>query len=161
MSAKLGLSLPPDGDAVRLRAITARYILANEFRSDLADSAVVAGPAAARLAEVPSAPGKDELKAVLDLTVSLRARDSEGYIVLADRIQQELLLDEGAVPGEALGAVDTFRFEEVAAARTVVQMVADGRIDDAAALIAARGESFWVAQDAEREGVMGRLPADD
>jgi hypothetical protein len=151
VSAKLGFSLPSEGDAVRLRAITARYILANEFRNDLADGAVVAGPAAARLAEVPTAPGKDELKAILDLTVGLRERDTEGYLVLADRIQQELLLDEGAVPGDALGAVDTFRFEEVAAARAVVQMVADGRIDETAALIAVRGQSFWVARDAERK----------
>ncbi len=75
VAAKLGLSLPADGDAVRLRAITARYVLANEFRNDLAGGAVVAGPAAARLTEVPTTPGKDELKAVLDLTVSLRERD--------------------------------------------------------------------------------------
>jgi hypothetical protein len=151
VSAKLGFSLPADGDAVRLRAITARYLLANEFRNDLATGAAVAGPAAARLSEVPTAPGKDELKAVLDVTLGLRERDAGRYLVLADRIQQELLLNEGSVPGDALGAVDTFRFEEVAAAHAVVQLVADRNIDDAAALIAARGQSFWVAQDAERK----------
>ncbi len=151
VGAKLGLSLPADGDAIRLRAITARYVLANEFRNDLADGAVVGGPAAARLAEVPTAPGKDELKAVLDLTASLRGRDAAAYLELADRVQQELLLDEGSVSGEALGAVDTFRFEEVVAAHAAVQMVADGRIDEAAALIAVRGESFWVTRDAERK----------
>lgn len=150
VSAKLSLSLPADGDAVRLRAITARYVLANEFRNDLVDGAVVAGPAAARLAEAPVPAGKDALKTVLDLTASLRGRDAEAYVALADRIQQELLLDETSVPGDALGAVDTFRFEEVAAAHSAVQMVADGRIDEAAALIAARGDSFWVARDAER-----------
>lgn len=151
VAAKLGLSLPADGDAVRLRAITARYVLANEFRNDLADGAVVGGPAAARLAEAPSPSDKDELKVVLDLTASLRERDAEAYLILADRVQQELLLDEASVPGEALGAVDTFRFEEVAAAHAAVQMVADGHFDEAAALIIARGESFWVARDAERK----------
>jgi hypothetical protein len=150
VSVKLGLSLPVDGEAGRLRAITARYVLANEFRNDLADGAVVTGLAAARLAEAPIA-GKDELKAVLDLAISLRERDAEGYLVLADRVQAELLLDDTSVPGEALGAVDTFRFEEVAAAHTAIQMVADGRIDDAAALVDIRGESFWVARDAERK----------
>ena len=151
VAAKLGLPLPADGDAVRLRAITARYVLANEFRNDLTHGAEVVGPAAARLAEVTTSSGKDELKAILDLTASLRGeRTAEAYLALADRVQNELLLDEASVPGEALGAVDTFRFEEVAAAHTAVQMVATGRINEAAALIAARGESFWVARDAER-----------
>lgn len=151
VAAKTGLSLPADAKAARLRAITARYVLANEFRNDLAAGAVVAGPAAARLAEVPSPSGQDELKAILELTGGLRERDAEAYIALADRTQQELLLNEGSVRGEALGAVDTFRFEEVAAVRAAIQMVADGRIDDAMALIAVRGESFWVTLNPERK----------
>lgn len=151
--ARLGLDLPADGDGARLRAVASRYVLANEFREDLVAAAVVTGPAASALATVPKVAGKDELKAVRDLARRLRERDPRAYVVLADAAQAELRLDTGSVPGDALGAIDTFRFEEAAAAKTAFGMVAEERFEDAKRLVVARGESFWTAQDPEREAV--------
>jgi hypothetical protein len=153
VQGKLGLALAMDLDGARLRATTARYVLANEFRSDLLAGAEIA-PEAARLLEQVTVPvGKEALKAVRDLSSLLRERNAEAYVSLANAVEQELRLGVEAVPGQALGAIDTFGFEEVAAARAAIQMVADGRIDEAQRLIDGRGDSFWVGLDPEREAI--------
>lgn len=100
---------------------------------------------------VPAPPSKEALKAVRDLARCLRERDGAAYAALADRAQSELQLDAGCVAGDALGAIDTFRFEEAAAAQAALRLVAAGRFEDASRLVAGRGESFWAARDAERE----------
>lgn len=153
VQAKLGLTPADDLDGARLRATTVRYLLANEFRSDLLPGAAIA-PEATRLLEQVSEPvGKDALKLVRDLSALLREDDAPAYVALADAVERELRLGVDAVPGHVLGAIDTFRFEEVAAARAAIQMVADGRIEDAQRLIDGRGASFWVGLDPEREAI--------
>jgi hypothetical protein len=151
LRSKTGMGGEPDIIGARLRAGAARFILANEFRNDLASGAAVDGPAAVRLSEVPAPPGKDELRAVVELARALRAQDPEAYIELADTVESELQLDLSSVPGSALGAVDTFRFEEVAAAHAAIHLLADGNAAGARALVSARGESFWVSRDPERK----------
>lgn len=151
LAAKLGLALSTDAPSDRMRAIAARYVLANEFRNDLVSGATVLGSAAARLAEIPVPPTKDEFKVLLEMARDLRARDPSAYVVLATQVQDGLQLGENSVAGEALGAVDTFEFEEVAAANAAIRMVAEGLIDQAKVLIAVRMESFWVARDAVRK----------
>ena len=153
VQAKLGLAPAEDPDGVRLRATTARYVLANEFRSDLLPGVAIAPEAARLLDQVSEPAGKEALKFVRDLSALLREANAPAYVALADVVERELRLGVDAVPGHALGAIDTFRFEEVAAARAAIQMVADGRIADAHQLIDARGASFWVGLDPEREAI--------
>lgn len=149
--ARLGLTLPDDADAGRLRSATARYVLANEFRNDLKEGAAVAGPAAPLLEGVAEVPGKDELKAVRALAQRLRDRSPDAYAGLADDVAGALRLSEDCVTGDVLGAVDTFRFQELAAAKAAFAMVAAGRFDEAKLLISARGESVWVGRDDTRK----------
>ena len=151
--ARLGLALPDEADGERLRAVAARYVLANEFRSDLLDGATIGGSAGPLVAAIADVPGKDELKAVRDLARRLRERDPAVYIALADDVERDLQLGMDCVPGAALGTVDTFRFEEVAAARAAIQLVAEGRSDAAKQLVSARSESFWVARDDVRQAL--------
>ena len=153
VQGKLGLVPAADLDGARLRAVTARFVLANEFLSDLMPKAEIAADAAALLEQVARPASKEALKAVRDLAALLRERGAEAYVGMADAIESELRLDSEAVPGHALGAIDTFRFEEIAAVRAVIQMIAEGRTDDARQLVEARGASFWISLDPEREAI--------
>lgn len=153
VQARLGLSAEETAESARLRAIVARYVLANEFRHDLLPGAAVAVGAQRALLTIPDVPGKEELKAVRDLAQRMREKGGARYIEIADGVERDLSLGVEAVPGDALGAVDTFRFEEAAAAKAAISMVAEGRIDDARRLLDSRGESFWVSKDDARAAV--------
>jgi hypothetical protein len=102
--SRLGLQLPDDAALTKLRSITLRYVLANEFRSDLN----CAAPAA--LDTVPAPKTKDQQTAVGELARRLRASFSEFYSEMADRVEAELGLRDAKVPPDVLGPIDTFRF---------------------------------------------------
>ncbi len=55
---------------------------------------------------------KDEESAVRDLARRLRTEHADAYAALADRVEEELGLKNAQLPPGALGAIDTFRFEE-------------------------------------------------
>jgi len=148
---RLGVALPQDGDGPRCRAVAARYLLANEFREDLAPGTLVQGPAASALSAVPKVSSASELKAARDIAARLRTGAPDAYAKLADAAQDELLLGTDSVSGEHLGATDTFRFEEAAAVEAIFAMIANGRLEEARTLVSGRGDSFWVAQDPARE----------
>ena len=121
--ARLGLTLPADAPVVKLRAITIRYVLAGELRSDLA----CAPPAA--LDGVPLPPSKEETGAVRQLASLLRATHPDPYEHLADGVEAELGLASARLPAEALGSIDTFRFEERRLLEHAGELVAGGRFD--------------------------------
>ena len=104
--SKLGLELPEDAALAKLRSITLRYALAGEFRSDLNC------PAPPALDAVPAPKTKDEEAAVGELARLLRTKFAAGYPAMADRVEAELGLCDVVLPPGALGAIDTFRFEE-------------------------------------------------
>lgn len=143
--ARLGLVLPGDAPVAKLRAITVRYILAGELRSDLA----CAPPAA--LDGVPLPPSKEETGAVRQLAALLRANHPDAYEDLADRVEDQLALASARLPAEALGSIDTFRFEERRLLEHAGELVAAGRFAEALAVVAAREHCFWLDRDVARK----------
>lgn len=143
--ARLGLELPEGATLAKLRAITLRYVLVGEFRSDLSCE-----PPAA-IEGVPKPPSKDEESSVRELARRLRTSFAEAYAELADRVEEELGLRSAKLPAGALGAIDTFRFEERALLRHTGDLIATGRFDEALALVAEREHSFWLDRDVGRK----------
>ena len=150
--ARLGVTLPDDGTNARMRSIAARYVLANEFRSDL-ESQGKHGPASALLKNVPEPSTSDQQKAVREVAKRLRERHPAAYAPLADAIEAELGLSAEAVDGRLLGAIDTFRFEEAAVLSACFDMIAGEKFSEASSLLASREESFWVNLDVGRKTV--------
>jgi hypothetical protein len=143
--SKLGLELPDDAPLAKFRSITLRYVLAGEFRSDLS----CVPPSVLDAIPVPNT--KEEKTAVGDLARLLRARFSETYPALADRVEAELGLRDVAVPAGALGSIDTFRFEERALLAHCGALVAERKFDQALAIIGEREHSFWLDRDIGRK----------
>jgi hypothetical protein len=151
--ARLGVTLPGDGTNGRMRSITARYVLANEFRLDLDDQGSRGGPAATLLKNIPEAGTSDQQKGVREVAKRLRERHPKAYEALADGIQSELGLSTDTVDGRRLGAIDTFRFEEAAVVSACFGLIAEEKFSEASGLMASREESFWVNLDVGRKTV--------
>jgi hypothetical protein len=150
--ARLGVTLPGDGTNSRMRSITARYVLANEFRLDLDDQGR-SGPTGILLKNVPEAGASDQQKGVREVAKRLRERHSKAYEALADGIQSELGLSADVTDGRQLGAIDTFRFEEAAVVSACFDLIAEEKFSEASGLMASREESFWVNLDVGRKTV--------
>jgi hypothetical protein len=143
--SKLGLELPDDAPLQRLRSITLRYVLAGEFRGD------VSGSLPLGLDSIPAPRTKDEEGAVRELAHLLRAKFSESYPAMADRVEAELGLNAAGISAGALGSIDTFRFEERALLAHCGDLVARKKFDQALELIAGREQSFWLDRDVGRK----------
>lgn len=163
VKSRLGLALDPTDPLAKLRAVTARYVLVGEFRDDLK-----AEPPAA-ISGVPAPRTKPETEAVRALAQRLRLSYAAAYMALADGLEQELGLGAAHIPATALGATDTFRFEERVIRGHVDSLIADGRYDEAAALINQRERSFWLNHEPTRGALwqasrlmveLGRVAAD-
>ncbi|MBO3739496.1 PglZ domain-containing protein [Actinoplanes flavus] len=141
----LGLRLPGDGHPSKLRSITLRYVLAGEFRADLS----CASPPA--LDGVPVPPTPDADRAVRELAVLLRSGHAQVYPALADLVERELGLSSAAIPAEALGTIDTFRFEERVLLKHCGDLVADGRFEAALTLVSQRADCYWLHVDVARK----------
>lgn len=150
--ARLGVTLPGDGTNSRMRSITARYVLANEYRLDLDDQGR-SGPTGTLLKNVPEAGTSDQQKGVREVAKRLRERHPKVYEALADSIQSELGLSADTVDGRRLGAIDTFRFEEAAVVSACFDLIAEENFSEARRLSASREESFWVNLDVGRKTV--------
>ena len=66
-----------------------------------------------------------------ELARRLRTSFPDAYAGLADRVEEELGLRNAKLPAGALGAIDTFRFEERALLRHCGDLIASGRFDEA------------------------------
>ncbi|MFE9658141.1 PglZ domain-containing protein [Micromonospora sp. NPDC006431] len=142
----LGLELPDEAAPPgKLRRITLRYVLAGEFRSDLN----CAPPPT--LDAVPVPPTPEALWAVRKLAKLLRSTHPEAYPALADNAERELGLAEASLPASALGAIDTFRFEEHIIVRHCGDLVADCRFAEALSLLSQRENSYWLDVDVARK----------
>ncbi|MFC4006015.1 PglZ domain-containing protein [Nonomuraea purpurea] len=144
IKARLGLELP-DAALPKLRAITARYVLVNEFRMDLV------GSAPATLEGVPTPPSAQSTSAVRELATRLRADFSAAYPALADRVEDELRLRDMKVPGGALGSIDTFRFEERELLSHCADLIVEARYDETLAIVTQRERSFWLVLNVGRK----------
>lgn len=143
--SRLGLDLPEGASFAKLRAIVLRYVLAGEFRADLR----CAAPAS--LSGIPQPTSASDEKAVRDLARRLRLAHPDEYTALADGLQAELLLEKAHLPPDALGSIDTFRFEERALLRHCGDLIGMKRFDEALSLVTERENSFWLNRDVNRK----------
>jgi len=146
VQAWLGLSLALDAGLARARHQTLRYVLVNEFRSDLA------GTPPGQLALVPHPPTKDEVQHVREVAECLRREHRAAYSDIADGIERELDLRALKIQAEALGTIDTFRFEEAVLLEHAANLIADAHYERALELVVARRRSFWVDRSLGRLG---------
>ena len=151
--ARLGLTLPDDAVIARMRSITARYVLANEFRSDLVENGQLKAPAATALKNIAAPTTADHQKTIREVAKRLRERHASAYVEHADGIESELGLSVESVVGSELSAIDTFRFEEMAVAATCFDLIAAEKFIEARTLIGSRESSFWINQDVDRKTV--------
>jgi hypothetical protein len=143
--SRLGLELPTGAFLAKLRALTLRYLLAGEFRSDLA------GEPPTSLDGVASPANKDELESVRTLAARLRRDYAAGYPALADQVEEELGLSRTTVQAEALGSIDTFRFEERLLLGRCGDFIARGKYVEALDLVHERQDSFWLNHELTRK----------
>lgn len=143
VTARLGIELRGD-DLSKWRATTARFVLATEFRSDLAGNPP-------RELEHLGAVTSDVERNARSIARALRDDYQRTYPDLADRAERELGLKPSSVDPLDLGAIDTFRFEEQALLRRCAALVAHGEFARAREIAAARSGSFWLRETIERQ----------
>ena len=130
---------------LKIRAITIRYVLAGEFRSDLN----CPPPASVVALQAPAT--KDAAEAVRELARRLRKGAPEAYAAMADQVEQELGLSSAQISADALGSIDTFRFEEISLLNHCGQLILAKKFDEALRLIQERERSFWVDREVSRK----------
>ena len=145
VQARLGLPLS-GGSLVKARHQTLRYVLINEFRADLASEAP------SQLDVIPTPPTKDEMQRVRDVAERLRHEYPDAYTEIADGLERELNLPALAIDADALGTIDTFRFEETILLEHAAKLIGDAHYERALDLVLARRRSFWVDRSLGRLG---------
>src|SRR5439155_11150287 len=89
--------------------------------------------------------------AVRELARRMRTGFASAYPDLADHVEKELGLRNASIAAEALGSIDTFRFEERALLSHCGELIAERKFDEALALIVERESSFWLDRDVTRK----------
>jgi hypothetical protein len=156
VASRFGLAVPADASLGDARTRTARYVLVNEFRDDLHGDP----PDSIGLIEAPST--KDELARLRDVANSLRQREPERYVELADQVQADLKLAQAAIEASSFGGTDTFRFEERRLLEHAIELTKTREYDAAIELASERAHSFWLDRDVARQAQWGacRLAAE-
>ncbi len=148
LQARVGLEMPEGTPLAKMRAVAARFVLGNEFRLGLK------GPAPASLSTLPTPASREQEAAIQYVGGKMREpRLAVAYERLADQAQAELGLSETSVAGDLRGAVDTFRFAERTVVAKCFDLIAKDKSKDAAALLDARSQSFWVDRQPPRKAV--------
>lgn len=142
---RLDLDLPAGRTLAQWRSITVRYVLAGEFRSDLR------GTPPASVAALPAPVSKDAEATVRQVARTLRQDHADAYPALADQVEAELSLRDVTVDPDALGSVDTFRFEERVLLAHCGRLIATKAYDAALQVITERERSFWLDRDTDRK----------
>ncbi|WP_160115935.1 PglZ domain-containing protein [Candidatus Halocynthiibacter alkanivorans] len=145
--ARLGLEIEGGTPLAKARRQTVRYLLVNEFRSDLG------GDAPDALTIVPTPGHNDESKHIGAIARALRGDHADVYVFLADDIESEFDLANADIDPARLGAIDTFRFEERRLLLHAANLITDGHYAQALGVVAGRRRSFWV----DHPGFLGRL----
>lgn len=142
--SRVGLEIPDGTDLAKSRAVTLRYVLGGEFRSDLS------GPAPFSLAAVPTPRTKAEETAIREMASRLRTSYPTAYSLMASRVESELGLAVAPIAAESLGSIDTFQFEERLVFEHCANLIADRKWGEALSYVTARDRSFWLDQDMQR-----------
>lgn len=148
LQARLGLEMSEGTALAKMRVVAARFVLGNEFRLGLK------GQAPASLSTLPAPASREQEAAVQHIAAKMREPlRAAAYERLADQAQAELGLSGTSVAGDLLGAADTFRFEEQAVVAKCFDSIAQDKPKEAAALLDARSQSFWVHRQPPRRAV--------
>lgn len=140
-NSRLGLRLDPTLTLAEARTRALRYLLVNEFRLDCQ----AASPAT--LATVPAPTTAEQRELLRKVLTHLRQHHPATYITYADTIEAETGLAQAGIDGAALGATDTFRFEERALLRHADALLAQGAYAAGHTLYQERRSNFWVDRD--------------
>ena len=145
--ARIGLPLDEDMPLLKARHQTLRFVLINEFRSDLH------GTTPDCIGVVPEPTTVEEQQRIEAIAAELRDTHGDNYIGLADKIEEELGLANANLEPAHLGAIDTFRFEERRLLDYAASLIATGHYSKSMEVIEGRGHSFWV----DHPSFLGRL----
>jgi hypothetical protein len=147
VQSRLGLVSEADTALSKVRHQTQRYVLVNEFRSDLS-----CDPPPQELSVVPAPATKEASQRIRDIAERLRGGHPETYTAIADGIERELELGALGIEADALGTIDTFRFEETVILDHAASLIAKAQFERALEMVVARRRSFWVDRDLGRLG---------
>lgn len=136
--SRLGIEIEEGTSLEIARHQTVRYLLVNEFRSDLNCDA----PEALKI--VPAFTRKEEMKHIAEVNAAMREHHGEAYMEIADGIEKEFSLADAEIAPSDLGSIDTFRFEERRLLHLAADFVASEKYADALNVVAGRGHSLWV-----------------
>jgi hypothetical protein len=146
IDARLGHAIPADAPVKDARSRTIRYVLVNEFRSDLDCEP----PPAVALIESPAT--KEQLARACEVADALRRQEHAArYVELADQVERDLNLASAQVDAAHFGTTDTFRFEERRLLERAVDLTLNGDYVQAIDLAADRAQSFWLDRDVKRQ----------
>ena len=146
IEARLGLSLLAGISAEEVRAKTARFVLVNEFRHDLSGGP----PASISMIESPAS--KEQLGRVREVADALRRGEhADRYAELADRVEKSLNLTHAEIDAVALGATDTFRFEECLLLKRAIDLSLNGEYENSIGLASDSARSYWIDRDVVRQ----------
>lgn len=121
-----------------------RFLLANEFREDLACEAPTS------LAMVPTPAGKDAREFCRKALDHMRTRHNAEFEQMADAVEADFGLASAGIAPTDLGSIDTFRFEERAMLLHCGDCLASGSFNIGAELAGVHSQSFWARQDLSR-----------
>ena len=144
VGSRLGLALDPNASLDEARLQTVRHVLLAEFRDD------IDGPAPSSLGTV-ALTNAEGVRQCRDLAERLREKHRPAYAPLADRVEQDFNLAELGIKPDALGKIDTFRFEEKLLLDHAVTLIQTGKYEAAKAIAEGRRRSFWVDSDVARQ----------
>ncbi|HEX6862744.1 MAG TPA: PglZ domain-containing protein, partial [Thermoanaerobaculia bacterium] len=145
IQSRIGIDLTAEEKISKLRTLCLRYVLLGELRLDLRC------PVPDALRGVPMPSGQEKETAVRKIAQLLRSDHGDAYPALADRIESEQNLPGVALPPGALGAIDTFRFEERVLLGYCGELIVQGRYGEALEIVAEREHSFWLDRDLPRK----------
>ena len=146
IAARISLQLPDETTTADAREKLLRFVLVNEFRHDLKD----AKPPGS-LAMIPAPTTEEHFATTRKVASQLREKHTAQYAALADRVELGLGLGPECLPAGALGAIDTFRFEEKALLNRCNDLIHARKYAEALQLIDGRSGCFWVRQDMQRQ----------
>ena len=145
IKARIGLSIKDNPSLEETRDKLTRYLLVNEFRSDLGCDP----PQSLGMVLMP--PNKEYLERIRKITKGLREKKGDQYASLADKVENDLGLPQAELDAKHLGTIDTFRFEEKSLLSYASDLICEKRYGDALKIIAERIRSFWVDRDVARQ----------
>ena len=135
----LGFGVKVSSNANEMTQELARTLLVAEMRSDLS------GLEPLNLSQIPRPETEAQVARVREICGRLRRDHPAAYTRLADDVEGELGLAELDIDAEALGRIDTFRFEERRLLETCDRLLATGKPERVVVIVKERKGSFWVS----------------